>query len=238
MQTFKNQTNSSPPPRDELERLYVVEGLSCQRIAPLFGLSHKTIHQWLIRYGIPTRSPAEARRIAVPVKYEGKSLENKRRSAAEMRARLTPESFAKISASNKGRIAPNKGKPMSEEQRQILIAQRADPEYRRLARERNLGEKSALWKGGSKTEHERHLDSADWRRIRQLVYARDNYTCQECGIATMNFRDSRSNPSRRVQAHHIIPRRYGGGDELENLVTLCAKCHTKRERSADGKLFA
>lgn len=28
-----------------------------------------------------------------------------------------------------------------------------------------------------------------------------------------------------METHHIIPRRYGGSDDVENLVTLCANCH-------------
>lgn len=46
-------------------------------------------------------------------------------------------------------------------------------------------------------------------------FNRDNYTCQHCKTkkGTMN-------------AHHIIYRRNGGSDELENLITLCEDCHT------------
>lgn len=45
-------------------------------------------------------------------------------------------------------------------------------------------------------------------------FNRDNYTCQYCKTkkGTMN-------------AHHIIYRRNGGSDDLENLITLCENCH-------------
>lgn len=33
-----------------------------------------------------------------------------------------------------------------------------------------------------------------------------------------------------LEEHHIVPRRFGGGDEDENLVLLCPTCHSKIER--------
>jgi hypothetical protein len=32
-----------------------------------------------------------------------------------------------------------------------------------------------------------------------------------------------------MEQHHILPRRFGGGDEDENIVTLCASCHNAVE---------
>lgn len=43
----------------------------------------------------------------------------------------------------------------------------------------------------------------------------DKRTCQICGERS----------PRSMETHHIIPRRYGGSDDVENLVTLCANCH-------------
>ena len=39
--------------------------------------------------------------------------------------------------------------------------------------------------------------------------------CQICG----------EQRPRSMETHHIIPRRYGGSDDTENLVTLCSSCH-------------
>lgn len=35
------------------------------------------------------------------------------------------------------------------------------------------------------------------------------------------------------QADHRLPRHRGGGDELENLQTLCLRCHAKKTRMVD-----
>ena len=51
---------------------------------------------------------------------------------------------------------------------------------------------------------------------------RDNYTCQCCGKKHV-----------RLEVHHIIFRSLGGSDELDNLLTLCEKCH---KAIHDGKI--
>ena len=52
---------------------------------------------------------------------------------------------------------------------------------------------------------------------RRSVFARDNFTCQYCGIT-----------GKDLTIDHVIPKRMGGGMEWENLVTCCRKCNTKK----------
>lgn len=40
-----------------------------------------------------------------------------------------------------------------------------------------------------------------------------------------------------LQEHHIVPRRYGGSDRDENLVTLCASCHQAIEKIYDDRFY-
>jgi len=77
-----------------------------------------------------------------------------------------------------------------------------------------------MWRGG-KDPTDPRLKHWSWKQARAACYERDNWTCRDCGVKCRN--------KVRIQAHHIVPRRLGGGDELENLVTLCAGCHRKRE---------
>lgn len=51
-----------------------------------------------------------------------------------------------------------------------------------------------------------------WSVSREKALRRDKYTCQNCGL-------------RANQVHHIIPRKHGGTDKLENLTSLCETCH-------------
>jgi hypothetical protein len=50
--------------------------------------------------------------------------------------------------------------------------------------------------------------------IRKAVILRDHNTCQECGVTNT-----------RMEVHHIIPKRFNGGDSIHNLITLCSSCH-------------
>ena len=71
---------------------------------------------------------------------------------------------------------------------------------------------------------------------REAVFVRDNYTCKVCG---KSLKDKVI-----LTTHHNIHRSQGGGDSVDNLVTVCTKCHTPKnhqpgkplESGAFGKL--
>jgi 5-methylcytosine-specific restriction endonuclease McrA len=52
---------------------------------------------------------------------------------------------------------------------------------------------------------------------RRSIFARDNYTCQYCGMQT-----------RDLTIDHIVPKRHGGPMHWENLVACCRRCNTKK----------
>jgi 5-methylcytosine-specific restriction endonuclease McrA len=51
--------------------------------------------------------------------------------------------------------------------------------------------------------------------LREKVLARDRHCCQAAGC----------NRTRFLEVHHKIPRALGGSNKLENLTTLCSRCH-------------
>ena len=53
-----------------------------------------------------------------------------------------------------------------------------------------------------------------YANAREHALVRDRYTCQCCGKKNC-----------RLEVHHIVFRRNGGSDRLENLITLCEDCH-------------
>jgi len=55
------------------------------------------------------------------------------------------------------------------------------------------------------------------RLSRRSILARDNYTCQYCGIHAKD-----------LTVDHVIPRRLGGPTAWDNLVCCCKKCNTKK----------
>ena len=60
--------------------------------------------------------------------------------------------------------------------------------------------------------------------IRARILKRDAHTCQECGWSPVIAHPG-DGPKRYVNAHHKVPRAEGGGNTLENGITLCNLCH-------------
>lgn len=54
--------------------------------------------------------------------------------------------------------------------------------------------------------------------LRKAVLLRDDFTCMECDKTNCV-----------LEVHHIVPRRLKGADSINNLITLCSKCHAKTE---------
>lgn len=70
-------------------------------------------------------------------------------------------------------------------------------------------------------------------RTRMLVRIRDNFTCQDCG-AIRNPIDNKSTRKRLFDVHHLnglcgkMSRSYDKVESIDNLITLCHKCHFNR----------
>lgn len=77
------------------------------------------------------------------------------------------------------------------------------------------GSNSPVWQGGVVGYR-----GYNWEEQRQKALARDDNTCQACGVKM------------KLDVHHVIPCRlfagnFGRANELENLVTLCRTCHNR-----------
>lgn len=215
------------PDDASLRSLYVDQKLTYDEIASRYGVTKTTVSRWLRAAGISARSKAEQRQLAKKHVYSDETLARMRERAGRMRAKITPESIEKHRQKMLGRTPHNKGKPWTPEERAKHMAIRRTPEYKANLAASLSGEKNYMWKGGVAT---RSPAGWQWREIRQQVYERDNWTCRHCGCKCLNTADSKNHPKRKIQAHHVTPRRCGGTDDLSNLVTLCMSCHHKEER--------
>lgn len=65
----------------------------------------------------------------------------------------------------------------------------------------------------------------EWEKSRKRALDRDEHTCRDCG-SMVGPRDAPD--VRDAEVHHKTPVSDGGGNEIDNLVTLCSRCHTKR----------
>lgn len=58
------------------------------------------------------------------------------------------------------------------------------------------------------------LSHEDYCELRQQILRRDGWRCHACGSM------------QNLEVHHLTFRSHGGDDSEENLITLCAECHT------------
>lgn len=54
-----------------------------------------------------------------------------------------------------------------------------------------------------------------WAKIRLAVLERDCYTCQYCRAPA-------------TEVDHIVPRKHGGGEDMDNLVASCVRCNRSK----------
>lgn len=66
-----------------------------------------------------------------------------------------------------------------------------------------------------------------WSKTRRLALARDGHRCQLRipGICT----------GTATEVDHVRPRAVGGGDELDNLRSVCHRCHISRGMDESGR---
>ena len=65
--------------------------------------------------------------------------------------------------------------------------------------------------------------------LREAVFTRDHYRCRICGKGIGD--------GVILHAHHIRYRSDGGTDRINNMLTVCSKCHTPRNHKPGGKLY-
>lgn len=69
-----------------------------------------------------------------------------------------------------------------------------------------MAKQSALRANGSTTQ---------WRKLREIVIRRDAGICQRCG-------------QEGSHVDHVVPRKLGGDDSLQNLQLLCRNCNLQK----------
>lgn len=101
---------------------------------------------------------------------------------------------------------PNKGQPMTNQQRAKL----------RAAKLGKTGPESNAWRGGTTAKNTLIRSSAEGKLWRRAVFERDAFTCQLCGQV-----------GGQLNADHIMPFAYYPElrFDVENGRTLCVPCH-------------
>ena len=105
-----------------------------------------------------------------------------------------------------------------------LFGEEKAAQLRQLRREENLGEKSPSWRGGI------HADPypEEFQSIRQEVLFRDENQCCLCGIAQSDIQEELAIG---LHVHHVDYNK--NCNQLDNLVSLCARCHGRTNYQRD-----
>ncbi len=74
-----------------------------------------------------------------------------------------------------------------------------------------------------KTIYKRYLNSGHWQRLRKSAFERDNYKCINCGS------------NKKLRGHHIKYRRNLKDCIVDDIQTLCEKCHDKYHKEKRQK---
>ena len=119
-----------------------------------------------------------------------------------------------------------KGRKLSSEHclkiREAAMGRKASVESRIKRSISERGENGSNWQGGKTDINQVIRQGVELRLWRESVFARDNWTCQDCG----------KRGGGELNAHHIKP--FSKYPELrtsiENGITLCRKCHKLRHK--------
>ena len=69
-----------------------------------------------------------------------------------------------------------------------------------------------------------------WRAVAEKAKIRDGFKCRRCGAKGRQI-----GGTAQLEAHHLKSKHKGGSNNLNNLITLCSRCHSKRHRHIKTK---
>jgi hypothetical protein len=173
-----------------LQQLYLEQQKTTREIAAILEVASSTVVYNLKKFKIPTRKAGPRRG------FKHSSLTKQRLSAA-----------AKLRFSDK-KNHPWYGKKHSEESRSKMS---------RSGRGINKRAHLPEWDGSRTPLHTKFINSVYWKKTREEVFQRDNFTCQLSGIRGGD-----------LECHHIIPKHKIDHNEWldkENLITLSKAAH-------------
>lgn len=224
------QRTQKPVSREWLYERYVVEGRSTYQIAREVGRDPKSVHNWLVDLGIPTRTRGW---VAQPSDRPHQRPDWLREQYVE-RQRSASSIAAECGVTTENILFFL---------RRFNIARRTISETREVkhwgaagAANPMFGKRGAevpSWKGGVTPERQAFYSSPEWTAVAKAVWARDHATCQRC--------DQRITKRKAFAIHHIASfavRELRA--EITNLVLLCTACHrwVHSKKNTDGAFIA
>lgn len=157
------QRQSKGITKEWLFQKYITEQLGTYEISKLVNRNPKRVYEWLIGYGIPTRT-----------KNESIVAFNKRPETREKRGNS------------------RRGIKMTDIQKEKISIARTGKHYPNLQGSRNgmfgrTGNRSGNWKGGCTPERQAFYSSLGWKNVLRFIWGRDKGVCKRCGDKKQNI---------------------------------------------------
>jgi len=190
--------------------------------------------------GKPSWNKGLTKKDDVRLDYDRPTTFKKGQDAYNKGIPMPEEQRNKLSESLKGRVSWNKGLTKETDKRVRKQAKQLEgiPKPRTEEQNRKLsatiqGISYEEWEDYKSSERQKKWNSKEWQIVRKAVFERDNYTCQECGDRNYGGRGK----SLKLECHHkrewiCFPELRM---DLDNLITLCVKCHNKTKLGAMTK---
>lgn len=204
---------------------FYTQGVPISELAKQTGVPASTLYDWRRESGIPRNSRSVYVNDELREKIRSKMTMDPDGGLSEEAVRLyTDKELSTVDiASRLGVSSVTIGQWL--ERAGVDRRQHPTRRTREKLRQANLGEKRYNWKGGITPSRVRLRNSLEMKLAREECFERDDYTCQSCGKR-----------GGRLNAHHIWPfHRFPDLKfEVNNLVTLCKKCHDDFHKKAGG----
>jgi hypothetical protein len=172
--------------------------------------------------GIPL-SEEHKRKISEEQKGKVRSAEHCTKLSEALKGRVfTEEHKRKLSESHMGHIPGNKGIPGKANsgsfQKGHSLGVPCSEEVRKMVSLKNRGSGNGMWKGGITSPNQLVRQSRQYRAWREMVFLRDNWTCQVCMIR-----------GHILHPHHFhsFARYPEQRFDVSNGITMCKRCHYK-----------
>lgn len=194
--------------KEDLEKLYFDDKLSYSSIEDKLGLKRGVIYHWFKKYNISARNYSEA----------------------NLGKKFTDEHKEKISLSNSKPHTEDRKRNISKAHLGKILSDEHKEKIRNNMIGSRLGCAHPMWKGGISKIRNRLYNNNKYKIWRNLIYKRDDYTCQMCHKKGL-----------KINSHHIIKFSKIVDDynlikyedyldcvflwDIDNGITLCESCH-------------
>lgn len=214
----------------ELKTKYIKDSLSSRELAKFYNVGKTTILRKMKNAGIKPREQwifkkykdKEWLEIAA-TKYTYRKMAALCKCCVNTIMRWTKRYNIKYKRKYTKEFSKNRSRITSK----FRIGKKHSEKTKEKMRLSQLGEKGHNWMGGKIPLRNR----SPWKQQKQKTLKRDNYICQLCG------KTKKENDNRELDVHHRVPFRYfknyKDAHDLNNLITLCRKCHQIEERKIE-----